>query len=248
VAGEIVLVVLAGTGTALATGVGAVPVFLLGSRAEALRPFLWGITVGLMGVASVVGLLLPALDEGGPGEVVAGGVAGVAFMLGTRRWLARHDVHVAGLRGAGVGRAALVFVVLLAHSLPEGLAIGTAYASETEGLGLFVILAIALQNIPEGTSVSIPMETAGFAPAQQFWGAVLTSLPQPVGAVVAFVLVEQVSALLAFSFSFAAGAMLSLVVIELIPQAFTRARWRGAAAGTLLGGATMLALAAVLGV
>ena len=53
--------------------------------------------------------------------------------------------------------------MLLVHSLPEGLAIGTAYASETEGLGLFVILAIALQNVPEGTSVAIPMEAAGFS-------------------------------------------------------------------------------------
>ena len=76
-------------------------------------------------------------------------------------------------------RSVLVFAVLLVHSVPEGLAIGTAYASETEGLGLFVILAIALQNVPEGTSVAIPMEAAGFGRAQQFWGAVLTSARSP---------------------------------------------------------------------
>jgi ZIP family zinc transporter len=147
-----------------------------------------------------------------------------------------------------VRRALLVFAVLFVHSLPEGLAIGTAYASDTAGLGLFVILAIALQNVPEGTSVSIPMESAGFSRAQQFWAAVLTSAPQPFGAVVAFLLVEQVAGLLAFSFSFAAGAMLSLVIVELLPQAFTREGWRLATAGSLLGGALMLALAALLGV
>ena len=76
----------------------------------------------------------------------------------------------------------LVFAVLLLHSLPEGFAIGTAFASDEEGLGLFVILAIGLQNIPEGTSVAIPMDAAGFPPRQQFWAAVLTSAPQPVGA------------------------------------------------------------------
>ena len=54
------------------------------------------------------------------------------------------------------------------HSLPEGLAIGTAFASETEGLALFVILAIALQNVPEGTSVAIPMDSAGFDASQQY--------------------------------------------------------------------------------
>jgi ZIP family zinc transporter len=72
---------------------------------------------------------------------------------------------VAGLRGADLRRAVLVFGVLLVHSLPEGFAIGTAYASRTVGLGLFVILAIGLQNVPEGTSVAIPMERAGFGHA-----------------------------------------------------------------------------------
>ena len=180
---EVAALALAGVATALATGLGAVPVFLLGTRAHALRPFLWGTAIGLMGVASIVGLLLPALDEGDDGTVVAGLVAGVAFMLASRRLLERRDVHVGALRGAGVRRSLLVFGVLLVHSLPEGFAIGTAFASDTEGLALFVVLAIALQNVPEGTSVAIPMQAAGFGPGQQFWAAVLTSAPQPVGAV-----------------------------------------------------------------
>jgi ZIP family zinc transporter len=138
--------------------------------------------------------------------------------------------------------------VLLVHSLPEGFAIGTAYASHTAGLGLFVILAIALQNVPEGTSVAIPMDSAGFGRAQQFWAAVLTSAPQPVGAVLAFALVEKVSGLLPLSFAFAAGAMLALVVVELAPQAYRRQSWRLALAGTGIGAALMGALAAGLGV
>ena len=68
-----------------------------------------------------------------------------------------------------------------------------------------MILAIAIQNIPEGTSVAIPMEASGFGRSQQFWAAVGTSAPQPVGALIAFVAVEQVTALLPFSFAFAAG-------------------------------------------
>ena len=114
---------------------------------------------------------------------------------------------------------------------PKGLAIGTAYASDRAGLSLFVILAIGLQNIPEGTSVAIPMAAAGFSRAEQFWAAVLTSAPQPVGAVLAFLVVEQVQGLLPASFAFAAGAMLALVAFELVPQAFGRgplvARRRG---------------------
>lgn len=238
----------AASGTALATGLGAVPVFLLGSRATALRPALWGLAAGLMGVASVVGLLLPALEDGSQIVVGAGLVAGVAFLAGTRRVLRSRDLHVGELRGAGVRRSALVFAVLLVHSLPEGLAIGTAWAADTAGLGLFVILAIALQNVPEGTSVAIPMQSAGFRPAHQFWAAVLTSAPQPVGALIAFLLVKRVESLLPASFAFAAGAMLALVAAELIPQAFTRRSWRSAAAGTLIGAAAMLALSALLGV
>ena len=141
----------------------------------------------------------------------------------------------------------LVFFVLFVHSLPEGLALGTAWASTTEGLAAFIVIAIAVQNVPEGTSVAIPMEAAGYGPAQQFWAAVATSLPQPIAAPIAFLLVEQVESLLPFSFAFAAGAMLALVAIEVFPEAL-RGDVRGALAGTALGAAGMLALSIALGV
>ena len=121
---ELALLAVAGTGTALATGVGAVPVFVLRPRVRSLRPLLWGVAVGVMGVASVVGLLAPALDEGSDLVVGAGLLAGVLFLVGTRRALAGRDVHVGALRGAGVRRSVLVFGVLFVHSLPEGFAIG----------------------------------------------------------------------------------------------------------------------------
>lgn len=245
---EVATLALAGSGTALATGLGAIPVSRLGERADEIRPALWGLTVGMMGVASIVGLLLPALDEGSNGSVLAGLAVGTGFLLASRTALASRDVHVGTLSGAGVRRSVLVFTVLFVHSLPEGLAIGTAYASETAGLGLFVILAIALQNIPEGTSVAIPMEASGFSPRQQFWAAVATSAPQPVGALVAYALVKEVESLLPFSFAFAAGAMLALVIVELVPQAFRRGSLPTALAGTAGGALLMIVLALVLGV
>jgi ZIP family zinc transporter len=201
-----------------------------------------------MGVASVVGLLLPALDEDDGATVPAGLLVGILFLLGSRSLLAKREVHIGELRGAGVRRSLLVFGVLLVHSLPEGFAIGTAFASDTEGLALFIFLAIALQNIPEGTSVAIPMQGAGFDRAQQFWAAVLTSAPQPVGAVIAYLAVEEIDALLPFSFAFAAGAMLALIVVELAPEAYARGGRGMAAAGTAAGATLMLLLAAALGV
>jgi zinc transporter, ZIP family len=245
---DVVVLLGAGTGTALATGLGAVPVFFLGHRSEQLRPALWGLAAGTMGVVSILGLLVPALDEGSVAEATLGLTAGVGFMLGARRYLEIHPVTVRGREGERVRSSVLVFAVLFVHSFPEGLAIGTAYASSTAGLGLFVIIAIALQNIPEGTSVAIPMDAAGFGRAQQFWAAVGTSAPQPVAALVAYALVERVDALLPVSFAFAAGAMLSLVALEVLPAALTRARWRTGLTGAAAGAAVMLAFSALLGV
>jgi ZIP family zinc transporter len=238
---------LAASATALATGLGAIPVFLLGTRAVVLRPLLLGIAAGAMAVASVVGLLLPGLDQGSAASVGGGLVAGALFLLVARRILEARDNHLERARAAGVRTSILVFVVLLVHSLPEGFAIGTAYASDTAGLSLFVIVAIGVQNIPEGTSVAIPLAAAGFSRSRQFWGAVATSAPQPVGAAIAYLLVEQVEPLLPVSFGFAAGAMLALVIVELLPGAL-RDDVGKAALGVALGASAMLALSAVLGV
>jgi ZIP family zinc transporter len=238
----------AGCATALATGLGAIPVFFLGTRAEALRPALWGLAAGVMSVASVYGLLLPALDNGSVGETAIGLGIGVLFLVAGRTLLATHPVQIAGHEGRSANLSVLVFSVLFVHSLPEGMAVGTAYASSTEGLALFVILAIGLQNVPEGTSVAIPMESAGFSRAAQFWAAVGTSAPQPLGAVLAYVLVDAVAGLLPVSFAFAAGAMLALVIRELLPQALRRGHRASATAGVATGAAVMFALSAALNV
>ena len=243
---EILILILAATATAVATGLGAVPVFFLGPGAERLRPALLGFAAGVMGVASFAGLLVPALDEGSTTDVAAGTAIGIAFLLGSRHLLSHRRESATST--AETRTALLVFLVLFAHSLPEGFAIGTAYAADTAGLSLFVILAIGAQNIPEGTSVAIPLAAAGYGRSRQFWAAVGTSAPQPVGAVVAYLLVEQVERLLPLSFGFAAGAMLALIAFELTPQAARAHRPLAALGGAAVGAALMLALSAVLGV
>ncbi len=244
---DVVVLLLAASATALATGIGAVPVFFLGERAERLTPILLGFAVGVMGVAAVAGLLIPATEEGSPAEVVGGLAVGISFLLLARRYM-RPDAGFMGRTGPGARTSALVFLVLFVHSLPEGLAVGTAYASDRAGLSLFVILAIAIQNVPEGTSVAIPMAAAGFGRARQFWAAVATSAPQPVGALLAYFAVEEVNGLLPFSFAFAAGAMLALIAIEMLPSAYAGPARAGPSAGIALGAALMLALSLVLGV
>lgn len=244
---DVVLLLLAASGTALATGIGAVPVFFLGERAAQLTPLLLGFAAGVMGVASIAGLLIPAGEEGSVLAVI-GGLAVGASLLGVVRWKLSPRATFMGHDDSGARTSALVFLVLFVHSLPEGFAIGTAFASDRAGLSLFVILAIAIQNIPEGTSVAIPMAASGFSRSRQFWAAVTTSAPQPVGALVAFLLVEQIESLLPFSFAFAAGAMLALIAVELLPQAYAGRERLGPSAGIALGAAVMLTLSFALGV
>ena len=125
---QLLTVVALGAATALATGLGAIPVFFLGRRASNWEPALWGLAAGVMTVASILGLLKPAVDQGSAVEVALGLTVGVAFLAIARLGLRGRDIHVGARSGAGVRLSALVFFVLFVHSLPEGFAIGTAYA------------------------------------------------------------------------------------------------------------------------
>ena len=143
---QAVILLFAACGTALATGLGAIPVFYLGSRAAQLTPLLLGFAAGVMGVAAIAGLLIPALEEGSAVSVGSGLLVGLLFLAAARRYLSP-DAGFMGRRGEGARTSALVFLVLFVHSLPEGFAVGTAFGSDRAGLSLFVILAVAVQNV-----------------------------------------------------------------------------------------------------
>ena len=213
---ELLVVFLVGAGTMVATGLGVIPVFWLGERAESLRVWLIAAAALVMGAASV-GLLVPALKDGSVVTVAAGVVIGAVLLLTARRRLAKRG-RFSGSHRAAARRSLLVVAVLFVHSFPEGLAVGASWAAQTAALGPFVAIAIALQNVPEGTAVAIPMNAAGYSHSRQFWAAVGTSVPQPFGAVLAYVLVEQVQSLLPFSLAFAAGAMLAVIATEMVPE------------------------------
>lgn len=243
---DLLVLLAAATATALATGLGVPIVWWRQGRTAALTPMLEGATGGIMAVAAIVGLLLPALDDGGPAAVVGGLAVGVVFLLGTRRWLGQRRTRAT--RTAAQTRATLTVAVLFVHSLPEGMAIGAAFAADRSGLDLFVTLAIALQNVPEGTATAIPMAEAGASRRSQVLTAIATSLPQPVGAVLAYIAAERIGGLLPVSLAFAAGAMLALVVVEVAPAASRSGTRRAGAAGAAGGALLMLALTLGLGV
>lgn len=229
--------------TVLATGLGAVPVLMLGQRAEAWRPVLAGLAIGVMGVAAIVGLLIPAVRRGTPLEVGLGVLVGAGGLF----WAGRALHHRLGsTERARADRAAwLTFGVLFVHSLPEGLAIGSAYAA-SGALGAFVIIAVAVQNIPEGTATAIALRQAGQSGRRQMEAAILTSVPQIPGALIAWAAVDAVEGLLPASFAAAGAAMLLLVLTELTPEAVRDGHRGGVAAGALAGALMMVALAVVL--
>ena len=242
---DVLLLTAIATGTALATGVGALPVLALGAaRARAAQGVLSGVAAGVMAVAAVVGLLIPAYGDGDTPIVSVAAVAGVVALVLVRRALG-HRAIAKGRSAAGT-RSLLVVGVLFAHSLPEGFAIGSAFASTQAGIGLFVITAIAIQNVPEGTATAAAMQPAGYSPARQVWGAILTSVPQIPGALIAWLAVEQIDGLLPISFALAGGAMLALVVVDLLPDAWKHGSHLRVAAGTSFGAGLMLAIGLVL--
>jgi zinc transporter, ZIP family len=199
-----------------------------------------------MTVAAIQGLLVPALDEGDDAVVIVSALTGAAALLASRAAL-RHHKAPAGVVASDAGRrSALVFGVLFVHSLPEGLAIGCAYASTRSGLSAFVIAAIAIQNVPEGTATAIPMSAAGYSARAQVGAAVLTSAPQVPGALLAWVAVEQIEGLLPAAFALAAGAMLMLVAVELLPDAWATGPRSRVALGCAAGAMSMVAVALAL--
>lgn len=241
-----IILIAAAAVTALATGLGALPVWLVRERAERFNAAMWGFAGGTMFAASVIGLFEPAFEEGPALVVIAAGLVGVIFMLSTRNLVGRFGPSGSTKEADNARRSATVFIVLLVHSFPEGLAIGAAYASDTAGLGLFIIVAIAIHNIPEGVAISMPMATAGKSHSQQFWASVGSSLPQPIAAPIAYAAVILVEGLLPPAFAFAGGAMVALVVVELLPESWQERNRRGEAVAGVAGGIALMIVLAML--
>lgn len=234
------------TFTALATGFGALPVSWIGpERVRRYEPFLLGVTAGVMTAASIGLVVDPVLDSDFV-PLLVGLALGAGFLFVAKRLLDARPPSDDPKVGRHITRSILVFAVLFVHSLPEGFALGSAWASTVAGIGVFVFIAISLQNVPEGTATAIPMAQAGYSKSRQFWAAVGTSLPQPVGAVLAFVLVAEIAALLPWSLGFAAGAMIAMVAADLLPEAYGEGRNGLATGGVAIALATMALLAALL--
>jgi zinc transporter ZupT len=210
-----------GLATALATGLGAIPFLWARSASPMAVAYANAVASGLM-----LGASFELVAEGtrrGSGATVAGAALGVVFILGAERLLARHPVEFGALVGERSRRALLVLLVMTVHSFAEGVAVGVAFGGG-EVLATQITLAIAVHNVPEGLAISAALRSRG-APVLACAGwSVFSSLPQPLMAVPAFAFVDAFESVLPYGLGFAAGAMVFMVLDELLPEAYVDAR------------------------
>jgi zinc transporter ZupT len=237
--------------SALATGLGAIPVAFVGNKSKVVRAFSGAVAAGMMISASVFslaqeGIALKSQRAAAPYEVILGLLLGAVFFWYVDRLFKNGKFDTAKFGKAG-RRGLLIFIAMFIHSFPEGVAIGVAFATGDFNFGLLIALAISVHNIPEGIAISLPLRAEGESFFKCALLSVLSSVPQPLAAVPAALAVWLFAPLLAVGLGFAGGAMIYLVVLELIPEALEEGGRSLTAWGVMVGLSGMLLLTSLLG-
>ena len=217
----VLLVFLYALATALATGLGALPFVLVRRVSPRAVAYANAIAAGLMLGASF-GLVVEGTSFGNV-ETVLGVALGVLFILVIQQVLAGREVELAEVRGAGAQRMLLIIIVMTVHSFAEGVAVGVSFGGGVT-LAAIITIAIAVHNIPEGLAISAVLRPRGATITACAGWSIFSSLPQPLMAVPAFLFVDAFRAALPYGIGFAAGAMVFMVFVELLPEAFGQAR------------------------
>ena len=238
-------VFIAGLITALATGLGALPLLFV----ERMSVRVLGISKALAGGA-MVGASVGLFYEGGLYSIprtIAGAAVGIAFLVASRVLLrGRHELHLGTLHGAGARQAILIIAIMTIHSFTEGVGVGVAFG-DGRSLGLVIAIAIAIHNIPEGLAISLTVVPQGGSVRSAFLWSVFSSLPQPLMALPAFIGVTVVESLLPAGLGFAGGAMTWLVVTDLIPEARDQVSDVSVATTVVLAAIAMLGIQVAVG-
>lgn len=210
-------VFLAALVTALATGLGAAPLLLWKSISTRALGVATAVAGAFM-LAASAGLLREGWSSG-PWRTVVGAGAGAGFIVLTRAALGRREeLHLGSLRGADALAALMIVGVMTVHSVTEGVAVGVSFG-DGKPFGVLIAAAIAVHNVPEGLAISLVLVPRGVSVLRAAGWSVFSSLPQPLMAVPAFLLVEWFRPLLPVGLGFAAGAMVWMVAAQLIPDA-----------------------------
>lgn len=203
--------------TALCTGLGALPLFFARKASRNWLGIMNAAAAGLM-LAASFGLLYEGLGYN-LARVTLGFLVGVAFIAWGSRWLHRYrDLTLGNLHGLDARKALLVVGIMTLHSFTEGIGLGVSFGGGQE-LGIFVTLAIAVHNVPEGLAISLVLVPRGVSAGYAAWWSVFSSLPQPLMAPAAYLFVQAFREHLPTGLGFAAGAMIWMVFSELVPDA-----------------------------
>ena len=218
----------------LGTSLGAACVFFMKKTlSDMVQRSLTGFAAGVMVAASVWSLLIPAMEQSaGMGKLsfvpaVAGFWIGILFLLGLDHIVPHLHVKSGQTEGpkSQLRRTTMMVLAVTLHNIPEGMAVGVVYAGYLSGSAqitaagaLALSLGIAIQNFPEGAIISMPLRAEGMKKGKAFCGGVLSGVVEPIGAVLTILAAQLVVPALPYLLSFAAGAMLYVVVEELIPE------------------------------
>lgn len=260
----------------LGTSLGAALVFLLKKEIKPIvQKILLGFASGVMIAASVWSLLIPAIEMAEQQNKIAWIPASVGFILGTvilivvnnvaerlenkikiermfnRKKLGTPEKEVSKEK---LKSTSMLVLAVTLHNIPEGMAVGVAFAGlltcsiGVTLAGAFALaIGIAIQNIPEGAIISMPLHTSGKGKFKSFVGGVLSGVVEPIGAIITIMLTQIVVPILPYLLSFAAGAMIYVVVAELIPESQSDKRTNSVTIAVAIGFVIMMLLDVALG-
>lgn len=246
------------------TALGAALVFIFRGYSRRVLDAMMGFAAGVMIAASFWSLLAPAIEmaesNGTAGWLppLIGFLCGGAFLLAMDQILPHLHLWLARSQAEGIKtswrRSVLLVLAITLHNIPEGLAIGVAFGAigagipgATLGSAIALAIGIGLQNFPEGTAVSVPLHRDGMSRTRAFLYGQASALVEPVAAVLGAFAVITITGLLPYALAFAAGAMIFVVVEELIPESQLGKNTDIATTFTLLGFAVMMTLDVALG-
>lgn len=236
--------------------------FMKGEMSPRLQKLLLGFASGVMIAASVWSLLIPAINmaeaAGGTAWLPAliGFLAGIGFLLLLDTIIPHLHLNSDCPEGrpCGLGKSLMLVLAVTLHNIPEGMAVGVVLAGMLSGgsvistAGAFALaIGIAIQNFPEGAIISMPLVGTGLSRGKAFRYGFLSGIVEPVGAVATILLTSLVTPVLPYILAFAAGAMIYVVVEELIPEAQAGIHSNLGTIGAALGFALMMVLDVALG-
>ncbi len=250
--GPIPLALLATIGTYLLTVIGTLPVLFVRSAPRRLMDAMMGFAAGVMVAASCWSLLVPAIAAGGIAAATLGLLGGGALLYVADQLLPHlhpefPDESVTEGPKVAWRRSALLMLAMTLHNFPEGMAVGVSFGGGELGGAVALAIGIGLQNVPEGLAIALPLRRGGMTPGRAFFWGQLSAAIEPVAGVIGAALVLTSSAFLPLGMAGAAGAMLYVVVEELIPETVRSGTADVATLGFIAGFAVMMVLDNALG-